>query len=150
MKHSFRNKYDNLVLSSATGISIIPGHVTPALLKSRQPHGFFKGHPSRVRSDQSEFQSFRPPHLSAVVRSPSTACLESHAFDNACRHNDADDCAEANLDIQYIMAMGTNVPTTYHYDDSSAGFLTWLRQVTLSADIANVYIIRSGSFLYIF
>lgn len=152
MKHSVRNKYDNLVLSSAAGISIIPGHVTPALLKSVYKVGNHTGSSKVTQAVYGSInQSYSPSDLRTfqqlfdLPQQPVSKVIGGHAFDNACRYNDANDCVEANLDIQYIMAMGTDVPTTYHYDDSS-GFLTWLRRVTLSADIANVYSIRSGSF----
>jgi hypothetical protein len=41
------------------------------------------------------------------------------------------DCAEANLDVQYMMGMSQDVPTTFWYteDESSATFMNWVVQV---------------------
>lgn len=49
--------------------------------------------------------------------------------DKVCREN-ANNCVEGNLDIQYIMSMSPISPTTYWY--SNDGFMRWLFNVAVS------------------
>lgn len=66
--------------------------------------------------------------------------IGGHVDDAACSAN-VDDCMEANLDVQYIMAVSQNVPTTYYYIDlySANGWLDWITQVADMADPHKVF-----------
>ena len=59
-----------------------------------------------------------------------------HVSDNACQ-NSLNDCAEANLDVQYLMAVCQSTPTNYYYWNSTTdyweGFLIDLSNRVTSA-----------------
>lgn len=61
---------------------------------------------------------------------------------NACAN--LDDCAEANLDVQYIMATAQNVPTVYYYSDQS--WPEWCASVASMSDPPDVISISYGSY----
>ena len=46
---------------------------------------------------------------------------DSKAVEPLCLNEN--DCLEANLDVQYLMAVAQNVPTTYYYVDATGTFL---------------------------
>jgi tripeptidyl-peptidase-1 len=50
-------------------------------------------------------------------------------------------CQEANLDVQYIMAMAPNVPTTFYYSETIS-FPLWLTAVLERENFSDVYSIR--------
>jgi tripeptidyl-peptidase-1 len=52
-------------------------------------------------------------------------------------------CNEANLDIQYIMAVGSYVPTTYFYDNSTDFVVNWLTEI---ASMENPPLVNSISY----
>lgn len=55
--------------------------------------------------------------------------IGAHNSDLICKIN-PNSCAEANLDVQYIMAMAPGTPLTYWYDTNfSAPFEDWIEQV---------------------
>lgn len=51
--------------------------------------------------------------------------------------------AEANLDVQYMIALAQNVPMTYYYDAAADSFLDW---ITAIANEANPILINSVSY----
>ncbi len=61
---------------------------------------------------------------------------------NACANQH--DCAEANLDVQYIMATAQNVPTLYYYTDQS--WPDWCASVASMSDPPDVISISYGSY----
>jgi tripeptidyl-peptidase I len=67
--------------------------------------------------------------------------IGSHSSDSICFSN-PDTCAEANLDMQYIMSMSPGSPTTYWYTDSS--FTSWLVDVSQASQIPLVLSISYG------
>jgi tripeptidyl-peptidase-1 len=60
-------------------------------------------------ADLSTFQSNFQPPTQAIFES-----IGDHSSDSQCV-NDANNCAEANLDVQYIMSTSEVSPTTYWY-----------------------------------
>jgi tripeptidyl-peptidase-1 len=60
-------------------------------------------------ADLSTFQSNFQPPTQAIFKS-----VGDHSSDSQCV-NDANNCAEANLDVQYIMSTSEVSPTTYWY-----------------------------------
>jgi len=60
--------------------------------------------------------------------------IGAHNSDLICKIN-PNSCAEANLDVQYMMAMAPGTPLTYWYDsDFSAPFEDWIEQVAADAN----------------
>jgi len=64
---------------------------------------------------------------------------------NACSSN-PDDCAEANLDVQYIMALAQGAPMTYWSvkDNNGDIFLDWAKQVSKVKTAPQVFSISYG------
>lgn len=61
--------------------------------------------------------------------------------DTICRSDaTSDNCYESSYDLQYIMTMGQDVPTTFFYDSSLDGsFFTFFSNISDTADVADVY-----------
>jgi tripeptidyl-peptidase-1 len=51
-----------------------------------------------------------------------TSNIGGHNSSNTCVAN-VNNCLEANLDVQYLLAVSGNVPTLYNYDNTSNDFL---------------------------
>eukprot|EP00608_Synchroma_pusillum_P002961 CAMPEP_0198419158 /NCGR_PEP_ID=MMETSP1452-20131203/14_1 /TAXON_ID=1181717 /ORGANISM="Synchroma pusillum, Strain CCMP3072" /LENGTH=561 /DNA_ID=CAMNT_0044139281 /DNA_START=57 /DNA_END=1742 /DNA_ORIENTATION=- len=124
--------------------------VTPAVLNS---YYNIASNAGNDRGSQSLFESldqnFSPSDLSDFERAngiPQDAVdnvIGGHNSDSACQ-SDANNCAEANLDVQYIMAIAQNVETTYWYVDNSLRlFTTWIQDV---ADTRNPPLVHSISY----
>eukprot|EP01036_Dinobryon_divergens_P026329 gene26330-34960_t len=104
---SVLNSYYNII--SNTGSAAVTQVVYAALGQTLSP------------SDLSAFQStFNLP------QQPIAASIGGFVSNSACSTN-INDCAEANLDVQYIMAISQETPTTYYYwgttSDMWLGFL---------------------------
>lgn len=56
---------------------------------------------------------------------------------------DPNNCAEANLDVQYIIAVSQVTPTTYWYEDAADSFLAWIKAV---ASTENPPLVHSMSY----
>jgi tripeptidyl-peptidase I len=67
--------------------------------------------------------------------------IGGHISDSICA-NLPDECADANLDMQYIMSMSPGSPTTYWYTDS--GFTSWLVEVSQASQVPLVLSISYG------
>mmetsp|Transcript_29923 Transcript_29923/g.41087 ORF Transcript_29923/g.41087 Transcript_29923/m.41087 type:complete len:444 (+) Transcript_29923:111-1442(+) len=110
-------------LSKVSTEGRINGYVTPALLNSYYSIPSNQGSTSVSQTvfaaigqtlsptDLTKFQTkFLLPLQSISANSG------AHVSDTACATN-VDDCAEANLDVQYMMAVSQNTPTIYYYWD---------------------------------
>jgi tripeptidyl-peptidase-1 len=62
---------------------------------------------------------------------------------HACRAHNGNDCIEANLDVQYLMAVAQHVPTTYYYWSGEDFLLEWIQQV---AEMTNPPLVFSISY----
>lgn len=71
-------------------------------------------------NDLSEFQTDY-----GMSNYPMANIINSAGDDNACIIS-ADNCVEANLDVQYLMSTGRNIPTTYWYAED---FIPWIISV---------------------
>jgi tripeptidyl-peptidase-1 len=79
--------------------------------------------PSDLAAFQKEFD---------LPSQPIATDIGGHNSDLICKLN-ANSCAEANLDVQYIMAMAPGTPLTYWYDSNfQAPFEDWIQQVAAS------------------
>ena len=66
---------------------------------------------------------------------------------SACSgQNGVNDCIEANLDVQYVMAVAQSVPTTYYYWTGSDVWLDWITTVADMANPPDVFTISYGSY----
>jgi subtilase family serine protease len=78
-------------------------------------------------------QSFSPADLkkfqsrNSFPNQPVVRVIGGHSSDEVCINN-PDNCVEANLDVQYMMAMSQS-PTTYWYSDDN-NFSDWLISVS--------------------
>lgn len=121
------------------------GTTTPDLLNSfyhiTSNNGNGKGSQSLYASldqyyspaDLATFQNkFNLPHDEVDT------VIGGHEDDGKCRN--PNNCAEANLDVQYMMGVSQNVPTTYWYADT---FLGWIHTV---ADTTNPPLVHSISY----
>lgn len=62
---------------------------------------------------------------------------------NACK-NDPNNCGESLLDVEYLMAVAQNAPTTYWSVDGSEDFTQWLVDVTNNANPPLVHSVSYG------
>eukprot|EP00981_Chlorochromonas_danica_P014642 scaffold8452_cov185-Ochromonas_danica.AAC.24 len=62
-----------------------------------------------------------------------------------CPSASADDCMEANLDVQYIMAVAQNVSTTYYYN-TQGDWVSWLEDISSWDDPPSVISISYCSY----
>jgi subtilase family serine protease len=70
-------------------------------------------------SDLGSFQS----NFGLISKSVSQV-IGGHNLDATCVSSPSS-CMESNLDVQYIMAVAQNVPTTYYYDTSGNFLRSW-------------------------
>eukprot|EP00981_Chlorochromonas_danica_P013801 scaffold6861_cov248-Ochromonas_danica.AAC.4 len=70
--------------------------------------------------------------------------IGGYVSDDKCVE-DSNNCAEANLDVQYIMAVAQGIPTTYWYDGSSDAFLHWIKSVAATENPPLVHSMSYGA-----
>jgi len=71
--------------------------------------------------------------------------IGGHESDSQCQSN-PNNCAEANLDVQYMMAVSPVTPLTYWYDsNANTPFEDWFEKVAATADPPKVNSISYGS-----
>jgi tripeptidyl-peptidase-1 len=58
----------------------------------------------------------------------------------------AQNCTEANLDIQYLMGIAQAVPTYYYYWNSTGSWLQWITAISAESNPQDVYSISYGSY----
>ena len=135
--------------SSSNKLQAVTGYITPALLNKAYHINSNKGHP---RATQAVYESigqyFSPADLAQFLRYyslpvvPVNMSIGGHSNTSTyCRYH-ADDCAEGNLDIQYMMAISQS-PTTYYYVDFD-GFSSFLSLVLDSTNPPRVISISYG------
>jgi tripeptidyl-peptidase I len=89
-------------------------------------------------SDLSFFQaSFSLPQQGIATD------VGGHVDDNACTNTaqGIGNCAEANLDVQYMMAVSQGIPTTFYYTDED-----WVAWITTVADMTDPPLIFTISY----
>lgn len=127
------------------------GSVTPAFLNDY--YDIFTNDGSALAS-QSLFESlgqyYSPADLSQFQKQydlPQDEVDEDiggYESDDECKA-DANNCIEANLDVQYMMAVSQTTPTTYWYEDAVDSFLAWIQEVAASDDPPLVHSISYGA-----
>jgi tripeptidyl-peptidase I len=71
-----------------------------------------------------------------------TTDIGGYESDSVCT-SDPNSCAEANLDVQYLIAVSQVTPTTYWYEGATDSFLAWIKAV---ADTTNPPLVHSISY----
>ncbi len=132
------------------GVASTPS-VTPALLNSY--YNIFTNSGNN-QSSQALFESlgqyYSPADLTAFQTNynlpvePVAYDIGGFVSDSECVA-DANNCAEANLDVQYIMAISQSTPTTYWYEDATDSFLAWILAVVSTANPPLVNSISYGA-----
>lgn len=96
------------------------GYVTPQLLNTYYDVRSNTGSASTSQAVYETIgQTFSPTDLTVFQRffglpvQSVAHVVGGHSSNTACKANHGNDCIEANLDVQYLMAMGQSVPTTY-------------------------------------
>jgi tripeptidyl-peptidase-1 len=135
-----------MILTPASGLRATP-LTTPDLLNSYYQ---ITNNDGNNKGSQSVYESlsqyFSPSDLSDfqtkydLPQDEVDEVIGGHESDSKCVN--PNNCAEANLDVQYIMAVAQNVPTTYWYSNS---FLGWINDVASDSNPPLVHSISYGS-----
>jgi len=127
------------------------GTVTPAFLNS---YYHVTSNVGNSLASQSLFESlgqyYSPNDLSTFETTynlPQQAVAQDiggYVSDDVCVE-DANNCAEANLDVQYLIAVSQATPTTYWYEDAQDSFLAWIKEVAATENPPLVHSISYGA-----
>eukprot|EP01035_Chromulina_nebulosa_P020460 gene20460-26548_t len=90
-------------------------------------------------SDLTQFQETYDIPVQAISED-----IGGYSSDSECTA-DANNCAEANLDVQYLIAVSQGTPTIYWYEDATDSFLAWIQAVAASDNPPLVNSISYGS-----
>lgn len=125
-----------------------PGYITPSILRSTYNIDESLGSDESTQGlYETLTQSYSPSDLLkfqkqyGVSQSGIVTSIGNHSSDATCL-NDGYNCIEGNLDIQYMMAIAQNAPTTYWWIDPSYSFGGWLKQVSNMINPPLVFSIR--------
>lgn len=88
-------------------------------------------------SDLAQFQT-----AYGIPNDPVDTDIGGYQSDTACVAN-PNNCVEANLDVQYLIAVSQVTPTTYWYEGAADSFLAWIQAV---ADTENPPLVHSISY----
>lgn len=142
---------DKLPMKKKVEGEVGSGSATPAFLNS---YYNIDSNTGSMKASQSLYESlgqyYSPADLTQFQNTynlPKDAVDEvigGHESDAQCL-DDANNCVEANLDVQYIMAVSQKTPTTYWYDESTASFLNWIQDVAAMDSPPLVHSISYGA-----
>eukprot|EP01041_Mallomonas_annulata_P012195 gene12195-25619_t len=111
------------------------GHVYPNFLKNfyniQSPGATNLGSQCIYASLKQSFSPADLDQFQSVFNVPNIAIstvTNGYSNDTACAVN-SENCIEANLDVQYILAVAPKTPTTYWYDNTG-NFATWIKTVS--------------------
>eukprot|EP01034_Spumella_vulgaris_P026875 gene26875-33523_t len=143
----------HVVTSGATPSEVlISGYVTPALLNNFYNISSNTGNTLGSQCVyESLNQTYSPTDLSAFQNTfqlplePVAVDIGGHVSNGACtaKGGGFDNCGEANLDVQYMMAVSQTTPTTYWYVDDDNFMLDW---VTTMAEMSDPPLVNSVSY----
>lgn len=129
--------------------SAVTGTITPATLNK---YYGITSNTGNSKVSQSVFETigqyYSPSDLAQFQKTyglpnqPVAVDIGGFASDTQCTSN-ANNCAEANLDVQYMMAVSQVTPMTYYYDGASDSFTDW---ITSLANMQNPPLINSVSY----
>ena len=132
--------------------NILPKYVTPALINQvyQIPSNIGNSLASQAVYETID-QTFSPADLEKFqTRFQLTVegvahVIGGHSSDKVCKKDGGNDCIEANLDIQYLMAVAQRVPSTYYYWSGKDFMVEWLVQVSKMEHPPFVFSISYGS-----
>jgi tripeptidyl-peptidase-1 len=139
-------------IRSDVNVSVAANSVTPSLLNSffhvdsnkgsqKTSEGVFESlnqnvNPNDLKTFESDF---------SIPSEAITTDVGGHASTLGCLLN-PNNCAEANLDVEYMMAEAQNIPFTYFYESNQQEpYLTFAQAVAQESNPAKVYSISYGS-----
>ncbi len=138
-------------LGSSNGGILINGTITPQLLNDY--YHITSNNCNGLGSQcvyESLNQTYSPSDLTYFQNyfqlpvEPVADVIGGHSANNACAGPDGfNKCGEANLDVQYIMAVSQVTPTVYYYWSSANFMLDW---VTAMADSDDPPLVNSVSY----
>jgi tripeptidyl-peptidase-1 len=144
-RRAFRSSVSSDVVLSASS----QGYVTPALLNSFYSILNNTGNPLASQAvvgindetlssaDLTRFQKeFKMPQKTI------TSNTGGHVVSTACM--DGTSCSDANLDVQYLMAVSQNTPTSFMYWNGTDFWLDWITSV---AEMTNPPLVVSISYV---
>lgn len=145
--HEMKKMHENRILSDIH-LNGRYGYITPSVLRSAYNlDGSYGSTVSTQGLFETLTQSYSPSdllsfqNLYGLSKEGKVISIGDHESDAACLDNGYD-CIEGNLDIQYMMGMAENAPTTYWWTEPSNSFGGWLRQVSDMTDPPLVFSIR--------
>lgn len=145
-----RDKLRSIVSVRGDGLNAT-NSVTPALLNS---YYNIKSNIGNSLASQSLFESlgqyYSPADLNqfestyGIPQQDVAQDIGGYVSDSECVE-DANNCAEANLDVQYLIAVSQVTPTTYWYEDATDSFLAWIKAVAATPNPPLVHSISYGA-----
>ena len=143
---------DSVLSDTKSQSDIISGYVTPELLYQyydiSNPVGSADVSQAVFATIDNALNPDDLTYFQKTFNLPVEAISEDiggHVSTQACDTAYYTDCYESNLDVQYIMAVSQNTPTTYYYYDGNS-WSDWITTVADTEDPANVYSISYGSY----
>jgi tripeptidyl-peptidase I len=128
----------------------VTGVVTPSLLNS---YYSINSNIGSIKASQAVFETigqyFSPKDLLGfqqyygLPEQPVSRFIGGHVSDTIC-NTSPETCMEANLDVQYMMAVCQKSPTTHWYTDENS-FANWLLAVANNANPPSVISISYGA-----
>jgi tripeptidyl-peptidase-1 len=138
------------LVKKGTGLQAA-GSITPAVLNS---YYHITSNTGSAAASQSVFESLEQYYSPADLQTfeanyglPSEAVaydIGGYESDSECVSN-PNNCAEANLDVQYLIAVSQVTPTTYWYSGATDSFLAWIQDVAASTNPPLVHSISYGA-----
>lgn len=115
------------------GTLVYPGYVTPALLNKQYNITSNIGNSLTSQSLWESLEEDYSPDDLTAFQTQFQLTVEPMAGDYGGYNSSSycvsppptGDCGEANLDVQYIMAVAQKIPTYYYYDNSTDFLITW-------------------------
>jgi len=95
---------------------------------------------SASAQDLTDFQTYFGLPLQSISND-----IGNHFTQTDSGNGCPDNCAEASLDVQYIMAVAQDIPTTFYYSESSVTLSSWLSSVASMPNPPNVFSVSYGS-----
>ena len=128
----------------------VENYITPAILRAAYNVGSKQGSSSSTQCAYATIDQYYSPSDLAKFQSsfqlasqPVVNSIGGHASDAICSSTPSQ-CAEANLDVQYLMAMSPVSPTTFWYSDYNSGFSGWLVSIANMVSPPMVFSISYG------
>ena len=128
----------------------VENYITPAILRAAYNVGSKQGTASSTQCAYATIEQYYSPEdllkfqsFFQLAQQPVANNIGGHSSDAVCSATPSS-CAEANLDVQYLMAMSPVSPTTFWYSDYNSGFSGWLVSIATMVAPPMVFSISYG------